>query len=55
MIKRPEQQAEVTSVRAGSDAPEPAPALRLLIDQYLPRYDLAVVHAEVFYAPPQAC
>jgi hypothetical protein len=36
-------------------APKPAPASRLLIDQYLPRYDLTVVHAEVFPALPQAC
>lgn len=27
----------------------------LLIDQYLPRYDLAIVHAEVLRAPPEAC
>src|SRR6266568_2153100 len=26
----------------------------LLIDQFLPRYDLAIVHAEVFRAPPDA-
>jgi len=55
MIKHPEWQADFTPVRARVAAPEPAPASRLLIDQYLPRYDLAVVHAEVFHAPPQAC
>ena len=27
----------------------------LLIDQFLPRYDLAIVHAEVLRAPPDAC
>ena len=27
----------------------------LLIDQFLPRYDLAIVHAEVLRAPPEAC
>jgi hypothetical protein len=27
----------------------------LLIDHYLPRYDLAIVHAEVMRAPPEAC
>jgi len=27
----------------------------LLIDRFLPRYDFAVVHADVFLAPPEAC
>jgi hypothetical protein len=27
----------------------------LLIDQFLPRYDFAVVHAQVFGVPPEAC
>jgi pimeloyl-ACP methyl ester carboxylesterase len=27
----------------------------LLIDQFLPRYDLAIVHAKVLRAPPEAC
>ena len=28
---------------------------QLLIDRFLPRWDLAVAHAGVFRAPPQAC
>ncbi len=28
---------------------------QLLIDEFLPRYDLAVVHARVFRAPPDVC
>jgi hypothetical protein len=27
----------------------------LLIDQFLPRYDFAIVHAQVFGVPPQVC
>jgi hypothetical protein len=27
----------------------------LLIDQFLPRYDFAVVHAQVFRVPPEVC
>jgi hypothetical protein len=30
-------------------------ASKLLIDRFLPRYDLAVVHAEVFRVPSEAC
>ena len=43
-------------------APQPeAPAAgaaqgsQLLIDQFLPRYDFAVVHAQVFGVPPEVC
>jgi integrase len=45
MIEHAEQQVEGTSVLARAAAPKPTPASRLLIDQYLPRYDLTVVHA----------
>jgi hypothetical protein len=38
-----------------SPAPAAPPAPGLLLDRYLPRYDLAVAHAEVFRAPPAAC
>ena len=33
----------------------PLPAEPLLIDQFMPTYDLAVVHARVFRAPPERC
>jgi hypothetical protein len=33
----------------------PLPAEPLLIDQFLPTYDLAVVHSRVFRAPPEQC
>ena len=55
MIEHTERRVEGMSVLAGAAAPNPAPASRLLIDQYLPRYDLTVVHADIFHAPPQAC
>lgn len=32
-----------------------AVAAQLLLDQFLPRYDLAVVHARVFRVPPAEC
>ena len=46
-----------------TQTPEAAPAAAretprdpiLLIDRFLPRYDFAVVHADVFRAPPEAC
>jgi hypothetical protein len=28
---------------------------QLLVDQFLPRYDFAVVHADVFRVPPAEC
>jgi hypothetical protein len=28
---------------------------QLLVDQFLPTYDVAVVHADVFRAPPAQC
>jgi len=34
---------------------EPTTDTTLLLDRYLPRYDLAVVHAEVLRAPPAVC
>ena len=49
MIEHPEQLVEGTSVLARAAAPKPAPASPLLIDQYLPRYDLAVVHAKTVH------
>jgi hypothetical protein len=55
MIKHPERQTEVTPVLVSAAAPEPVSGSRLLIDQYLPRYNLAVVHAQVFRAPPASC
>jgi hypothetical protein len=33
----------------------PLTAEPLLIDQYMPDYDLAVVHSRVFRAPPEQC
>jgi hypothetical protein len=33
----------------------PLPAEPLLIDQFMPTYDLAVVHSRVFRAPPEQC
>src|SRR6266567_467789 len=43
--------------REGRGAPDEARVEQpeLLIDQFLPRYDLAIVHAEVLRAPPDAC
>lgn len=35
----------------GTDAADP----RLLLDQFLPEYDLSIVHADVFRAPPAEC
>ncbi len=46
--------ATVSEERRASTPSAPRES-RLLLDQYLPRYDLAVVHAEVFRAQPEAC
>ena len=47
----PAQQPEVPAVPAAGAAQAPP----LLIDQFLPRYDFAVVHASVLPARPEAC
>ena len=47
----PAQQPEVRAVSAAGAAQGP----QLLIDQFLPRYDFAVVHAQVFRVPPEVC
>ena len=51
MSKLPGQQPEVPAVPAAGAARGP----QLLIDQFLPRCDFAVVHAQVFGVPPEAC
>lgn len=47
----PAQQPEVPAVPAAGAAQRPP----LLIDQFLPRYDFAIVHAQVFGVPPEVC
>jgi hypothetical protein len=47
----PAQQPEVPAVPAAGAAQGP----QLLIDQFLPRCDFAVVHAQVFGVPPGVC
>ena len=47
----PVPQPEVPAVPAAGAAQGP----QLLIDQFLPRYDFAVVHAQVFRVPPEVC
>ena len=47
----PAPQPEVPAVPAAGAAPGPP----LLIDQFLPRYDFAIVHAQVFGVPPEVC
>ena len=47
----PAPQPEVPAVPAAGPAQGP----QLLIDQFLPRYDFAVVHAQVFRVPPEVC
>jgi hypothetical protein len=47
----PAQQPEVPAVPAAGAAQGPP----LLIDQFLPRYDFAIVHAQVFGVPPETC
>ena len=42
---------EQTSAAANHEAPQP----QLLMDQLLRPYDLAVIHAQVFRAPPAVC
>lgn len=43
---QPPGQASAAGHRAGSEPP-------LAVDRFLPRYDLAVVHSDVFRAPPE--
>lgn len=45
------QPEEVAAAAAAGAAQGP----QLLIDQFLPRYDFAVVHAQVFRVPPEVC
>ncbi len=47
----PAQPPEVPAVPAAGAAPGPP----LLLDQFLPRYDFAIVHAQVFGVPPEVC
>jgi hypothetical protein len=44
-------QPEAPAVPAAGEAP----GSPLLIDQFLPRYEFAVVHAQVFRVPPEVC
>jgi hypothetical protein len=47
----PASQPEIPAVPAAGTAQGPP----LLIDEFLPRYDFAIVHAQVFGVPPQVC
>jgi len=47
----PAPQPDVPAVPAAGAAQRPP----LLIDQFLPRYDFAIVHAQVFGVPPEVC
>jgi hypothetical protein len=51
MSAPPAQPAEQSPAGSGGWAADS----QLLMDQFLPRYDLAVVHADVFRAPPTEC
>jgi hypothetical protein len=51
MSAPPTQPPEQSSAGAAGKAADS----QLLMDQFLPRYDLAVVHADVFRAPPAQC
>ena len=51
MVEQWGQSPEVAPVSARGAAE----ASQLLIDRFLPRWDLAVAHAGVFWVPPQAC
>jgi hypothetical protein len=51
MSEPPAQPAEQSSAGAAGKAADS----QLLIDQFLPTYDVAVVHADVFRAPPAQC
>ena len=45
---QPPEQGAAAAARATVDP-------QLLVDQFLPRYDLAVAHAHVFRVPPAEC
>ena len=49
---RPARQPEEVAAAPAAGAAE---GPQLLIDQFLPRYDFAVVHAQVFRVPPEVC
>ena len=51
MVEHRGQPATITPVTGSG----PTRASKLLIDQFLPRSDVAVVHAAVFRAPPEVC
>ncbi len=51
MSTLPAPEPEVPAVPSAGAAQGP----QLLIDQFLPRYDFAVVHAQVFRVPPGVC
>lgn len=51
MTRQPTQRSEAAPAAARETPRDPI----LLIDRFLPRYDFAVVHADVFRAPPEAC
>jgi len=51
MSAPPAQPPEQSSAREAGKAADS----RLLMDQFLPRYDFAVVHADVLRAPPAQC
>jgi hypothetical protein len=51
MSAPPAQPPEQSSAGTAGGAADP----RLLMDQFLPKYDFAVVHADVFRAPPAEC
>lgn len=51
MSARPAQPPEQSSARAADKSADP----QLLIDHFLPTYDVGVVHADVFRASPAQC
>src|SRR5512132_241099 len=51
MVEHPGQPATITPGTGNG----PTRASKLLIDQFLPRSDVTVVHAAVFRAPPEVC
>jgi hypothetical protein len=54
----PEKEVAMVATTVASDpnrGRRPLPAESLLIDQFMPTDDLAVVHSRVFRAPPEQC
>ena len=51
MTRQPTPASEAAAAAARETRRDPI----LLIDRFLPRYDFAVVHADVFRAPPETC